>query len=86
MHEIPDLVVSNIVHKMQAGSSETLHMDGSSSIYHPHLDNHKPNSFVERCVQTIKNVQKKVEHSGRDPCLVMLELKNMPISEDLGTP
>ncbi|KAL7291719.1 hypothetical protein TKK_0014507 [Trichogramma kaykai] len=41
------------------------------------------NGMVERYVQTIKNMYKKVEEDGKDPCLALLEYRNTPIDKNL---
>ena len=41
--------------------------------------------MAERSVQVIKYMLTKANNSGQDPCLVMLEAKNIPV-DGLATP
>lgn len=44
------------------------------------------NGLVERHIQTVKNIMKKVEDSGGDPYIALLELRNTPVAGDIQSP
>ena len=44
------------------------------------------NGFVERNVQSVKSFLKKAKRDKRDPYLAMLEMRNTPVDNTLGTP
>ncbi|XP_026672572.1 uncharacterized protein K02A2.6-like [Ceratina calcarata] len=46
----------------------------------------KSNGMVERHIATIKNMFKKLEMSRKDPSLALLEYRNTPISDQIGSP
>lgn len=46
----------------------------------------RSNGMVERHVQTIKNIFKKMENDDRDPYLALLEYRNTPIDNDIYSP
>ena len=42
--------------------------------------------MAEKAVQTIKRLMKKAAHDGNDPYLALLEYRNTPWSDTLGSP
>ncbi|XP_041350869.1 uncharacterized protein K02A2.6-like [Gigantopelta aegis] len=44
------------------------------------------NGFIERMVQTVKNLLKKSESSGQDPYLALLAYRTTPIDNKLAAP
>ena len=53
----------------------------TSSPYHP-----KGHGFIERQVQTIKNLLNKCDKDGSDPYLVLLQLKSTPLDSKIPSP
>lgn len=58
--------------------------DFKHTLSSPH--HHQSNGMVERTIQTIKNILKKSLHSGNDPYLALLEYRNTPLSNIVGSP
>ena len=52
-----------------------------TSPYHP-----QSNGMAEKAVQTAKRLMKKAKQDGNDPYLALLEYRNTPWSDTLGSP
>lgn len=67
--------------KMKQFSKDWNFKHDTSSPYWP-----QSNGMVERYVQTIKDMFKKVEEDGKDPYLALMEYRNTPIDENIMSP
>lgn len=78
-HGIPDEVVSD--NGPQFSSAEFTNFSKVWEFQHTTSSPGYPqsNGQVERTVQTVKNLLKKAEESGRDPYLSLLEYRNSPL-------
>ena len=53
----------------------------TTSPYYP-----QSNGMAEKSVQTVKNLMKKAIHDKKDPYLALLDYRNTPQSENVGSP
>ena len=58
------------------------------SVQSPYLQPVSPQSdgMAEKAVQTVKNLMKKATHDGKDIHLALLEYRNTPWSDTIGSP
>jgi len=85
-HGIPDILISDNgpqfsgdMFKLFANEYQFEHR--TSSPYFP-----QSNGMAEKAVQTAKNLIKKAVYDGKDPYLALLEYRNTPMSDALGSP
>ena len=84
-HGIPDVLISDngpqfSSHEFQQFIKHYRIDHRTSSPYHP-----QSNGMAEKAVQTIKRLMKKATHNGNDPYLALLEYRNTPWSDTLGS-
>ena len=86
VHGIPETVISD--NDPQYSSKEFKKFSREWEFQHVTSSPRYPqsNGLAERSVQTVKSVLRKAEHSGQDPYLGLLELRNTPVDEQLGSP
>ena len=85
-HGIPDILISDNGPQFDNAeftrfAKEWNFTHKTSSPYYP-----KSNGLAERTIQTLKKVLKKARKDGTDPNLAILELRNTPRNNDLGSP
>ena len=85
-HGIPDVLISDngpqfSSHEFQQFIKQYQIDHRTSSPYHP-----QSNGMAEKAVQTIKRLMKKAAHDGNDHYLALLEYRNTPWSDTLGSP
>ena len=85
-HGIPDVLISDngpqfSSHEFQQFIKQYQIDHRTSSPYHP-----QSNGMAEKAVQTIKRLMKKAAHDGNDNYLALLEYRNTPWSDTLGSP
>ena len=85
-HGIPDILISDngpqfSSHEFQQFTKRYQIDHHTSSPYHP-----QSNGMAEKAVQTVKMLMKKATHDGNDPYLALLEYRNTPWSDILGSP
>ena len=85
-HGIPDVLISDngsqfSSHEFQQFIKHYGIDHRTSSPYHL-----QSNGMAEKAVQTIKRLMKKATHNGNDPYLALLEYRNTPWSDTLGSP
>ena len=85
-HGIPDTLISDngpqfSSHEFQQFVERYQIDHHTSSPYHP-----QSNGMAEKAVQTVKRLMTKARHDGNDPYLALLEYRNTPWSDTLGSP
>ena len=85
-HGIPDVLISDngpqfSSHEFRQFIKHYQIDHCTSNPYHP-----QSNGMAEKAVQTIKRLMKKAAHDGNDPYLALLEYRNTPWSDTLGSP
>jgi hypothetical protein len=85
-HGIPDILISDNGPQFDNAeftrfAKEWNFTHKTSSPYYP-----KSNGLAERTIQTLKKVLKKARKDGTDPNLAILELRNTPRNNELGSP
>ena len=85
-HGIPDILISDngpqfSSHEFRQFIKHYQIDHHTSSPYHP-----QSNGMAEKAVQTSKRMMKKAAHDGNDPYLALLEYRNTPWSDTLGSP
>ena len=85
-HGIPDVLITD--NGPQFSSYQFRHFTQeyqfnhlTSSPYHP-----QSNGMAEKAVQTVKRLMKKAVHDGKDLQLALLEYRNTPWSDTIGSP
>ena len=85
-HGIPDIVVSDngpqySSHEFRKFAQTWQFNHVTSSPTYP-----QSNGMAERTIQTVKQILKKAIKNGDDPYLSLLEFRNTPIDDNLGSP
>ena len=85
-HEIPNTLISDngpqfSSHEFQQFVKQYQIDHHTSSPYHP-----QSNGMAEKVVQTVKRLMTKARQDGNDPYLALLEYRNAPWSDTLGSP
>ena len=85
-HGIPDVLITDNGPQFNSEEFRTFTKDyniqhRTSSPLYP-----QSNGMAERSVQTIKCLLKKATHDNQDPYIALLDHRNTPISETLGSP
>ena len=85
-HGIPDILVSD--NGPQFDNAEFARFVKEWNFFHKTSSPYYPesNGLAERTIQTLKKVLKKARKDGTDPNLAILELRNTPRTNDLGSP
>ena len=85
-HGIPDRLITD--NGLQFSSDTFKQFASEYSFEHRTSSPHYPrsNGMAERAVQTVKNLLKKAILDKRDPYLALLEYRNTPVSDALGSP
>ena len=85
-HGIPDILISD--NGPQFDNTEFARFAKEWNFTHKTSSPHYPksNGLAERTIQTLKKVLKKARKDGTDPNLAILELRNTPRTNDLGSP
>ena len=85
-HGIPDIFVTDNGPQFSSGkfskfSSDYQFQHHTSSPHYP-----RSNSKAEKAVQTVKNLLRKAQVENRDFHLALLDLRNSPTNDDIGSP
>ena len=85
-HGIPDVFISDngpqfSSEKFRVFAQTYQFRHKTSSPYHP-----QSNGKAERTVQTVKNLLKKAQEDQKDPYLALLDFRNTPMNEQVGSP
>ena len=85
-HGIPDVFVTDNGPQFSSGkfskfSSDYQFQHHTSSPHYP-----RSNGKVEKAVQTVKNLLRKAQVENRDFHLALLDLRNSPTNDDIGSP
>ena len=85
-HGIPDKLITD--NGPQFSSTTFKQFSQDYAFQHQTTSPHYPqsNGMAEKAVQTTKNLMKKATLDKRDPYLALLEYRNTPISDKLGSP
>ena len=85
-HGIPDVLITDngpqfFCHSFQCFAQQYQFNHCTSSPYHP-----QSNGMAEKAVQTMKRLMKKATHDGKDLYLALMEYRNTPWSDTIGSP
>ena len=85
-HGIPDIIITDngpqfSSHEFKQFAQNYQFEHRTTSPYHP-----QSNGMAEKSVQTVKNLMKKALHDKKDPYLALLDYRNTPQSDNVGSP
>ena len=85
-HGIPDILITDNGPQFSSHNFKQFTLSyqidhRTTSPYHP-----QSNGMAEKSVQTVKNLMKKALHDRKDPYLALLDYRNTPWSDNIGSP